>query len=165
MQLQNELMVLCYEMLKRNSKTKVSNVAWAIARNRAKLEKPIEDLDKQTEPTEAMKEFKAARDKLVEAHAKKTATGEPIRTPIPDQPGLFRYQIADQEALEAAVAAWRKEHPQVEIDEQEVTKKEAEFLKLTTDFEPYKIKQSAVPDGTLDADAMLVFFKCGILED
>jgi hypothetical protein len=165
MQLGNELMLVCDATLRRNSAVKVTNVAWAIARNRAKLDKPIEDLKKQIEPTEAMKAFSTARNKLVEDHAEKTVAGEPKRAPIPDQPGSFRYQIANPDALEIAVAALRQEHPQAEIDEKALTKKEEELLQLTTDFEPYKIKRSEVPDGTLDAEAMLVFFKCGILED
>jgi hypothetical protein len=165
MQLDNALMLVCDEMLKKHSGVKATAVAWAIARNRAKLARPIEDLQQQTAPTAAMKAFKEARDKLIEAHAERTAAGEPKRTPIPGQPGVFRYAIANPEALEGAVAAWRQEHPQVEEDEKMLLEKEAELLKLTTDFEPYKLKLSAVPDGTLDAEAMLVFFKCGILED
>jgi hypothetical protein len=165
MQLLNELMLVCDATLRRHSAVKVTNVAWAIARNRAKLDKPIEDLKKQIEPTEAMKAFSTARNKLVEAHAEKTAAGEPKRTPIMDQPGAFRYQIAHPDALEIAQAALRQEHPQAEIDEQALTKKEEELLRLTTDFEPYKIKRTEIPDGILDAEAMLVFFKCGILED
>jgi len=165
MQLGNELMLVCDATLRRHSAVKVTSVAWAIARNRAKLDKPIEDLKKQIEPTEAMKAFSKARNKAVEDHAEKTGTGEPKRAPIPDQPGAFRYQIAHPDALEVAVAALRREYPQVEEDERALTKKEEELLTLTTDFEPYKIKRSEVPDGTLDAEAMLVLFKCGILED
>lgn len=139
-------------------------VAWAMARNRAKLEKPIADLRKMLESTPAMKALNEAIQKLVDEHAEKGADGK-SKTEIKDDRIMVR--LADPTAYTAAVEALRasEEHAQAIADEKALVEKEKALMEEETDFEPFKLKLDRIEKGDMDGAQMRALYKLGILEE
>jgi alkylation response protein AidB-like acyl-CoA dehydrogenase len=164
MKLKNEL---CFEgdaVMAKVEKVKNVPVAWAMARNREKLEKPLADVRKMLESTAAMKALNEAIQKAAEAHAEKNADGKP-KTEIADDRVMMR--LADTAGYTAAVEALRasEDHVQALVDEKELKDKETALLAETIDWEPYKLKVERLKDGDMDGAQMRVLFKMGILEE
>ena len=164
MKLKNEL---CFEgdaVMAQIEKTKNVAVAWAMARNREKMEKPLADVRKMLESTPAMKALNEAIQKAAEAHAEKNADGKP-KTEVSNDRVMMR--LADTAGYTAAVDTLRasEEHAQALTDEKELKEKETALLAETIDWDPYKLKVERLKDGDMDGAQMRVLFKMGILEE
>jgi len=164
MKLKNELAYEGDMVLAQVEKSKNVAVAWAVARNRAKLEKPLADLREMLKSTEAMKALNEAIQKAAEEHAEKGADGKPKTTV---DGGRVMVQLANAAAYTAAVDALRasEDHAQAIADEKELKEKETALLVEEIDWEPFKLKLDRVKDGDMDGAQMRVLFKMGILEE
>jgi hypothetical protein len=162
--LKNELMAETDGVLAQLEGGKNQPVAWCVARNRAKFEKPMADLRKMLESTPAMKKLNEAIQKAAEEFAEKGPDGKP-KTNIQNDRVVM--PLADIAGYTAAVEALRvsEDHAQALTDEKDLKEKEETLLQEETDFEPFKLKIDRVKDGDMNGAQMKVLFKAGILED
>jgi hypothetical protein len=164
MKLKNELGFEGDAVLAQVEKLKNVPVAWAAARNREKLEKPLADVRKMLESTAAMKALNDAIQKAAEEYAEKGADGKP-KTEIANDRVMLR--LADAAGYSAAVEKLRasEEHAQAIADEKELKDKEIALMAEDIDFEPYKLKLERLKDGDMDGAQMRILYKMGILEE
>lgn len=146
-------------------------VAWMVAQNVNRLEPHLKILQDMLAPTDAMKAFEAARQKMALNFVVKDPAGNPFEREDARQPGVKLYEIGDSKGYSEAFAALVAEHPQAKLDSEELLKKETELLQESVEVDVYTLsventKISGDPDNSvLDASAMLTLLRCGILKE
>jgi hypothetical protein len=164
-----DLRVLNHHLV-RLSTTSHLRVAHCLGRNRDTVERELKIAQETIKETEAMKAFTKEREGLAAKYAEKDSGGNPLKDfrNTPRGP-VAHYRVTDLTALEAAVEALKVQHPQAAKDGDEYDQKLIELESLTVNFEPYTIqventkKPGSEDESILDAEAMFILHRCGIL--
>ncbi len=164
MKLKNRLAFEGDSVLEQLEKTKNVALAWCVRRNRANLEKPLEDVRKMVESTPEMKALNEAVQKTVEEFAEKDESGRPKFEQSGDRTMV---RIADSVGYTEAINKLHglPEHAKAIADAKEIQERELVLLEEEIDWEPFKIKIDRIKDGDMDGAQMKILDKMGIIDE
>lgn len=146
-------------------------VAWMVAQNVNRIAPHLKLMKDMLEPTEAMKELEAKRQKMALDFVLRDPAGKPISREDPRQPGATLYEIADSQGYSDAYNLLVAAHPEAQADSEELLKKEAELMQVPVEVDFYTLSventkiSSDSDNSVLDASAMLTLLRCGILKE
>lgn len=124
------------------SDLKGEKFAYAVVKNRNKLEAHIKKLTEMTDPTPEFNKFDKERLELAKKHAKLDEGGEPI---VVEEDGRKSYDIKDMKAFEDEMKKLRKKHDGTLADREIAMKKFQKKLEEETDFELHMVDEEYVP--------------------
>lgn len=118
-----------------------AKAGYFVARNLTLTESYEKDYHKVLTPSDAQKELEKAREDLLKSHAVRDEKGNPIKKPVPQRPGVWQWELENQEAFEKELAELRAsdEYAEGVKDEEALDEKRTELLEMEHEVKLYRI--------------------------
>jgi len=148
---------------------KQAKLCYAVARNLASIKAPLKAFRKALAPTEAMQEFDKEKMKLLEQLARKDEHGRPVKEPVPQRPGTWKYDLEDEAALNKELDKVECK-AQAEKDSEDLAEKEVQLREDSEEISVFELPFNALKEdenGDLPITALHLsrFMDVGIIVD